>query len=95
VYRIAIAYLWAGALFSAVMEFSYVYAAWFVVWHMGWEIFSAPGLLALTIIGSQAVVEPLFRLPALAAGLLWWCWAGEGSFWRWLGPGFFVSHGAG
>jgi len=77
------------------MEFSYAYGAWFVVWHMGWDIFSVPGFLALTIIGSQAVVEPLFRLLAWLPSLLWWYWAGEVSFWRWLAPGFFVSVGSG
>ena len=89
-------YLTIGSLFAVPMSLSYIYAEFFIIFNMGWHIFSLSGLIALLFAGFLIVVTPVIRgiiwLPSL---VMWFNSPESYSFWMWLAPGFYISAGTG
>ena len=93
---IGIGYLCIGGFMGTIMGISYAYAQAFVLFSMGWGMFSLSGLSVLMFTGYLIVVTPIIRaflwLPSL---IMWFNEPGLYSFWRWLAPGFFTEAGIG
>ena len=86
-------YILVGALFSFAIGISYLFSTYYLIWDLGWGIFSLAGFGALMIsIGTLIISTPLraiFWLPSL----IWWFLDDQDNFWLWLAPGFFVTSG--
>ena len=92
--NILIIYLSIGSLFTIPMSISYIYAEWFILFELGWGIFSLSGISAIFMMGFLVFINPLIRgilwLPSL---IMWFNNPGSYTFWMWLAPGFFISSG--
>ena len=76
------------------MELSYIYASYYLLWNLGWNIFSMAGLMALLTVGWMIVISPILRaLFWLPSFIFWAVSADEYNFWLWLAPGFFIKGG--
>ena len=89
-------YLAIGSLFAVPMSLSYIYAEFFIIFNMGWHIFSLSGLIALLFAGYLIVVTPVIRGIIWLPSLVIWFYTDAGqhySFFRWLAPGFYTQVG--
>jgi|TARA_R110000803_G_C11699749_1_gene285272 hypothetical protein len=94
--NIGIGYLCIGGFMGTITGISYAYAQAFVLFSMGWGMFSLSGLSFLMLSGYLIVVMPIIKtflwLPSL---IMWFNEPGLYSFWMWLAPGFFAEAGIG
>ena len=93
---IGVGYLGIGLLMGSITALSYLYAQYFVLFSIGWSIFSLSGLSFLMFSGYQILITPIIKtflwLPSL---IMWFYEPGIYSFWMWLAPGFFAESGSG
>ena len=91
-FNLLIIYLGIGSLFAMPMSISYIYAEWFIMFDLGWGIFSLSGIKAIFVMGFLIFITPLIRgifwLPSL---IMWFNNPGSYSFWMWLAPRFYIS----
>jgi len=87
-------YIGIGSLFGIPMSISYIYAEWFIIINLGWQIFSISGLLALLIAGWYIFITPIIRSFIWLPSLIMWFYTDGGqnySFFKWLAPGFYID----
>ena len=81
-------------MFAIPMSLSYIYAEWFILINMGWQIFSINGLMALLLAGWLIFITPIIRSIIWLPSLLMWLYSDGGqtySFFKWLAPGFYIN----
>ena len=89
-------YLTIGSLFAVPMSLSYIYAEFFIIFNMGWYIFSLSGLIALLYAGFLIIITPVIRGIIWLPSLVMWFYTDGGqyySFFKWLAPGFYIQVG--
>ena len=87
-------YIGIGSLFGIPMSISYIYAEWFIIINLGWQIFSLTGLMMLLTAGWLIFITPIIRSFLWLPSLVMWFYADGGqtySFVRWLAPGFYID----
>ena len=87
-------YISIGSMFAIPMSLSYIYAEWFILINMGWQIFSINGLMALLLAGWLIFITPIIRSIIWLPSLLMWLYSDGGqtySFFKWLAPGFYIN----
>ena len=87
-------YISIGSIFAIPMSLSYIYAEWFIIINLGWQIFSISGLLALLIAGWYIFITPIIRSFIWLPSLIMWFYTDGGqnySFFKWLAPGFYIN----
>ena len=87
-------YISIGSMFAIPMSLSYIYAEWFILINMGWQIFSINGLMALLLAGWLIFITPIIRSIIWLPSLLMWLYSDGGqsySFFKWLAPGFYIQ----
>ena len=81
-------------MFAIPMSLSYIYAEWFILINMGWQIFSINGLMMLLMAGWLIFITPIIRSFIWLPSLLMWLYTDGGqnySFFKWLAPGFYIG----
>ena len=81
-------------MFAIPMSLSYIYAEWFILINMGWQIFSIHGLMMLLMAGWLIFITPIIRSIIWLPSLLMWLYSDGGqtySFFKWLAPGFYID----
>ena len=87
-------YISIGSIFAIPMSLSYIYAEWFILINMGWQIFSINGLMMLLMAGWLIFITPIIRSIIWLPSLLMWLYSDGGqtySFFKWLAPGFYIN----
>ena len=87
-------YLSIGGLLAVPMSLSYIYAEWFILINMGWQIFSVSGLMMLLTAGWLIFITPIIRSFIWLPSLVMWFYNDGGqyySFFQWLAPGFYIE----
>ena len=87
-------YISIGSMFAIPMSLSYIYAEWFILINMGWQIFSINGLMMLLMAGWLIFITPIIRSIIWLPSLLMWLYSDGGqtySFFKWLAPGFYIQ----
>ncbi len=87
-------YISIGSMFAIPMSLSYIYAEWFILINMGWQIFSINGLMMLLMAGWLIFITPIIRSIIWLPSLLMWLYSDGGqtySFFKWLAPGFYIN----
>ncbi len=87
-------YISIGSIFAIPMSLSYIYAEFFILINMGWQIFSINGLMALLLAGWLIFITPIIRSIIWLPSLLMWLYSDGGqtySFFKWLAPGFYIQ----
>ena len=87
-------YISIGSMFAIPMSLSYIYAEWFILINMGWQIFSINGLMMLLMAGWLIFITPIIRSIIWLPSLLMWLYSDGGqtySFFKWLAPGFYIG----
>jgi hypothetical protein len=84
-------YFGIGAMLVIPMEISYLYASWYVLWNLGWAVFSLAGISALIVLGWSLAIAPTLRALLWLPSLALWFLSGREGFWMWLAPGFFTT----
>ena len=87
-------YISIGSMFAIPMSLSYIYAEWFILINMGWQIFSIHGLMMLLMAGWLIFITPIIRSIIWLPSLLMWLYSDGGqsySFFKWLAPGFYIQ----
>ena len=93
--NIWIIYLVIGSILSIPVSISYIYAQWFVIINIGWDIFSLSGLMAILFSCYLIFITPLIKVILWLLLLIMWLYDPNGySFLKWLAPGFYVSIGS-
>ena len=65
-------------MFAIPMSLSYIYAEWFILINMGWQIFSINGLMALLLAGWLIFITPIIRSIIWLPSLLMWLYSDGG-----------------
>ena len=87
-------YISIGSMFAIPMSLSYIYAEWFILINMGWQIFSINGLMMLLMAGWLIFITPIIRSIIWLPSLLMWLYSDGGQtyrFFKWLAPGFYIN----
>ena len=81
--------MWRSA---ALWKLSYLYAIAVSIWHLGMQVFSTPGVVAIFGLALVAVYEPFVQDSLLAAwSLCFACFKPISPLLQWLAPGFFIT----
>ena len=87
-------YISIGGLLAVPMSLSYIYAEWFIIINMGWQIFNISGLMILLTAGWLIFITPIIRSFLWLPSLVMWFYTDGGltySFLGWLPLDFYIN----